>query len=274
MHLMKSNRARKSARAFTLIELLVVIAIIGILASMLLPVLAKTKFKAKVVNCTSNMKQWGVMANVYAGDDQQGLMPAFPSGTAGGNPTDVSINFVTNLGTYGLTVPMFFCPVRPADLTAANAWFFTNGVPSHRQISTISDLNQWFTGPAATGGRSVNQSYAKLVQDWWVPRHDTGSAVLFPMPDPTGLNSPANQLPWPQKTSDQTVSKQPIISDLGELQGRDQKVDDLGPSSGHFYNGSLSSINVGFADGHVTLHNRQTIQWQFTGNNGGQSYFY
>lgn len=61
-------------RGFTLIELLVCVAIIGILASLLLPVLAGAKAKSQAITCLNNLRQLSLATQVYT-DDHRDLLP-------------------------------------------------------------------------------------------------------------------------------------------------------------------------------------------------------
>ena len=62
-------------RGFTLVELLVVIAIIAILASILFPVFAQAREKARATACLSNMKQLGLAQRMYMDDWDSRLFP-------------------------------------------------------------------------------------------------------------------------------------------------------------------------------------------------------
>ena len=68
----KKHRMKK----FTLIELLVVVAIIGILASLLMPILSKTRREARKTVCKNNLKQCATIQFMFAEDNDQQLAVA------------------------------------------------------------------------------------------------------------------------------------------------------------------------------------------------------
>jgi prepilin-type N-terminal cleavage/methylation domain-containing protein/prepilin-type processing-associated H-X9-DG protein len=79
---MSFSRGRTRGLGFTLIELLVVIAIIAILASLLLPALAKAKQRGQSIACMARLKQLQLAWLMYC-DDHNGRMPQTVSISSG-----------------------------------------------------------------------------------------------------------------------------------------------------------------------------------------------
>jgi len=62
------KRMHQQRLGFTLIELLVVISIIAILVAILLPALSQAQEQARIVQCASGMRQWGLALQYYMSD--------------------------------------------------------------------------------------------------------------------------------------------------------------------------------------------------------------
>ena len=246
-----NSAPRNTLLAFTLIELLVVIAIIGILASMLLPALARSKFKAKVTMCTSNYKQWGVAVMTYAADFD-GEFPAWNMPGTGANTWDVPVELVPGMSAYGMTVPMWFCPVKPLKMTQVDAWCQAN---LGRGLQTTTDLSTYYSQITPWNWFVILEGH-----NWWIP-HMNG-----------GRKSPENIDPnrisdfWPDRMDDPNASKLPILTDRCASTNNTT-------TEGHPWNNQMDSVNLLFGDGHVERHGISQVQLQTVRFANGNNYY-
>ena len=93
-----SGRRNYQDSGLTLVELLVVIAVIGILAALLLPVLAQSKRRAQQIQCVGNMHQQGIALQNFLANNQGYPIPF------GGKTADIHGSWQRQLEVGGFDV--------------------------------------------------------------------------------------------------------------------------------------------------------------------------
>jgi len=160
------NARKINSHGFTLIELLVVIAIIAILAAMLLPALAKAKQTAFKAQCASNLKQWGVAVNMYAGD----FSDYFPddSGTVAGQPNTPTHN------DPGWVSPLFDTTVYPSYLYKNITGTAATGLRKKNDV-LYCPTDTWHRDHEASNTGETN-----LIGYHWLPHRANNAVYLIP----------------------------------------------------------------------------------------------
>ena len=133
-----------------MIELLVVIAIIAILASLLLPALAKAKEKSFRAACISNNRQWALATTMYL-DDNGGKYPAtkIPNGTPGTSP-----QYNEDTPTWADLQSVEFVNQQSGSANGRDAWF--KALPTYIASKPLWQYSLEF----------YNQPTTRLVEDF------------------------------------------------------------------------------------------------------------
>ena len=253
-------------RGFTLIELLVVIAIIAILAAMLMPVLTSARESAMRSSCMNNLKQIGIGAITYTGDNND-TMPVcdLPSGD---NPWETSQACRVNgtpsssiiQGPYDLGL-LFF-----NDLIRNPQAFYCPSVPDndlYAYDTYVGPSYPWPSCPPSYVNQKQGNSYVRTGYDYYPQCKQTQTVSdqygTFTLPALIYANGGAGITMTfnPPNAAANTVAHEPNLtkytSQLNPAKAMAVDSLKLWGLINHKYRSSPYGVNVLFGDGHVNF---------------------
>lgn len=158
-------RTRAQWRGFTLIELLVVTAIIGLLISILLPVIGQAKERARKLTCSNNCREIGRVTALVM-EDLDGRLPYRKAATDFGSAAQTLVDYG------GAPLDMFNCPSNDGSLDTSGAQ--STRLASDHNVLIDYGFNQYLSSyPGATHRRQnliKDYSLCAIGYDW--PYHD------------------------------------------------------------------------------------------------------
>ena len=255
----------KNILSFTLIELLVVIAIIAILASMLLPALAKARLQAQLSSCKNNLRQVSLMLQMYSMDNEDILLPY----RTGGNVQ----TFCDNRGLVSDESVSWLWIIR-GEISATHNWEKVT-VLGHGEAYIPTGARKLFQCPCS----SYQVSMLSVVHYGMLREYTGGEYNVAGSKDKEAVKiGKMTAVKSPSAKAYLCETKRYINADAFTTQNDTGEGDNLG---GCYYC-SITGVaisryrhrgktNFSFVDGHIEALTENSLKTEYTSNSNGRS---